>query len=311
MEAGHRCAIHTCRHPDVDIHHIVPWEQCRKHEYENLIALCPNCHRRADAGEIDRVSLRVYKARVVAAFGITDAGTSDSQRGGGAAASPAEKSWRTEAIREKHLEFPVYEVALDFPQFASASQDVPDLNVMLRSDALEWLLDMRGSRLDARPATTLLRNEMSSQIASSYEVSCLTDELVSVRFSVFHYGAGAAHPNHWTRVKNVQLNPLTRLGFESLFAPGTPFLRAVSQSCIARLTTEKDLPQPSDWILRGAGEDIKNFSKFNIVRDGLLITFDEYQIDCYAVGGSQVVVEPALIRDFLNPRCAAFAYWSA
>ncbi|MCA1300567.1 HNH endonuclease [Stappia indica] len=61
VEAGHRCAIPTCRYIEVDIHHIVSWAQCQAHEYDNLIALCPNCHRRADKGEIDRKSLRIYK----------------------------------------------------------------------------------------------------------------------------------------------------------------------------------------------------------------------------------------------------------
>lgn len=61
VEAGHRCAIHTCRYIEVDIHHIVPWATCQTHDYENLIALCPNCHRRADRGEIDRKALRLYK----------------------------------------------------------------------------------------------------------------------------------------------------------------------------------------------------------------------------------------------------------
>ncbi len=65
VEAGHRCAIPTCRHIDVDVHHIIPWETCKKHEYENLIALCPNCHRRAHKkNEIDRKSLRLYKANL-------------------------------------------------------------------------------------------------------------------------------------------------------------------------------------------------------------------------------------------------------
>ena len=64
VEAGHRCAIPTCRHIDVDVHHIVPWETRQTHEYENLIALCPNCHRRADRGDIDRKSLRIYKANL-------------------------------------------------------------------------------------------------------------------------------------------------------------------------------------------------------------------------------------------------------
>lgn len=61
MEAGHRCAIPTCRHIEVDIHHIRPWRQSQEHDYDHLIALCPNCHRRADRGEIDRKSLYTYK----------------------------------------------------------------------------------------------------------------------------------------------------------------------------------------------------------------------------------------------------------
>ena len=61
VEAGHRCAIPTCRHPTTEIAHIEPWRKVKEHKYENLIALCPNCHTRAEKGEIDRKSLRIYK----------------------------------------------------------------------------------------------------------------------------------------------------------------------------------------------------------------------------------------------------------
>ena len=64
VEAGHRCAIPTCRDIIVDVAHIIPYEKCKEHKYENLIALCPNCHRRADRGEIDTKSLRLYKANL-------------------------------------------------------------------------------------------------------------------------------------------------------------------------------------------------------------------------------------------------------
>ena len=64
VEAGHRCAIPTCRYIEVEVHHIVPWTTRQEHEYENLIALCPNCHGRADRGEIDRKSLILYKANL-------------------------------------------------------------------------------------------------------------------------------------------------------------------------------------------------------------------------------------------------------
>ena len=64
VEAGHRCAIPTCRSIEVEVCHIVPWKQCKKHEYSNLIALCRNCPVRADRGEIDRTSLRLYKSNL-------------------------------------------------------------------------------------------------------------------------------------------------------------------------------------------------------------------------------------------------------
>ncbi|MET8621681.1 MULTISPECIES: HNH endonuclease [Streptomyces] len=67
VEAGHRCAIPTCRQHPVDIEHIDDWARVKKHEFENLIALCPTCHRRKGnrPGQIDRKSLRQYKANLL------------------------------------------------------------------------------------------------------------------------------------------------------------------------------------------------------------------------------------------------------
>ena len=62
VEAGHRCAIPTCRSTPTEIAHIVPWSETRDTSFSNLIALCPNCHTRADQKkEIDRKSLKMYK----------------------------------------------------------------------------------------------------------------------------------------------------------------------------------------------------------------------------------------------------------
>jgi hypothetical protein len=64
VEAGHRCAIPTCRQTPVEIAHIEAWAQVHAHEFENLIALCPNCHSRYDKGEIDHKAMRQYKANL-------------------------------------------------------------------------------------------------------------------------------------------------------------------------------------------------------------------------------------------------------
>lgn len=64
MEAGHRCAIPTCKQVPVEIAHIVPWGKVKEHTFDNLISLCPTCHTRFDKGEIDRKSMMQYKANL-------------------------------------------------------------------------------------------------------------------------------------------------------------------------------------------------------------------------------------------------------
>jgi hypothetical protein len=65
VEAGHRCAIPTCRATTTEIAHIVPWAETQDNSFENLIALCPTCHTRYDQKkEIDRKSVIMYKRNI-------------------------------------------------------------------------------------------------------------------------------------------------------------------------------------------------------------------------------------------------------
>ena len=62
VEAGHRCAIPTCRSTTTEIAHIVPYSETQDNSFANLIALCPNCHTRFDQKkEIDRPAVKMYK----------------------------------------------------------------------------------------------------------------------------------------------------------------------------------------------------------------------------------------------------------
>jgi hypothetical protein len=72
VEAGHRCAIPTCRHPTTEIAHIVPESQDHDDSFENLIALCPDCQKK----EIDRQTIRTYKRNL----GILNSRYSDFER---------------------------------------------------------------------------------------------------------------------------------------------------------------------------------------------------------------------------------------
>ena len=77
VEAGHRCAVPTCRHPTTEIAHIAPEPQSNDDSFENLIALCPKCRTEYDQKkEIDRQSIRTYKRNL----GILNSRYSDFER---------------------------------------------------------------------------------------------------------------------------------------------------------------------------------------------------------------------------------------
>ncbi|MDY6916827.1 MAG: HNH endonuclease signature motif containing protein [Chloroflexota bacterium] len=59
--AGYSCENPACRERDlVDLHHIIPREQGGSNRKDNLIVLCPTCHRKADRGVYPRVRLRQW-----------------------------------------------------------------------------------------------------------------------------------------------------------------------------------------------------------------------------------------------------------
>jgi hypothetical protein len=67
IEAGHRCAIPTCRvAAPLEIEHIDDYTKVKRHDFANMIVLCRNCHGLKGTGprSLDRKALRQYKANL-------------------------------------------------------------------------------------------------------------------------------------------------------------------------------------------------------------------------------------------------------
>lgn len=293
LEAGHRCAIHTCLHPEVDVHHIVPWNQSQDHAFENLIALCPNCHRRADAGEIDRQSLLAYKARLRARFHFEGATGPEAF---------VRKGWSEASLAEEREENPRYGVHLEYPRLTSESAYISELNEIIHSLLLRKLHEFRSWVLLQGPA--LFENwgpSNPAHLAASFDVALFTGKVVSIRFSFASYTWGA-HGSHWTEVLNYLINPACDLSLDTVFKDSTRGIKALSDFCIQALSSEEISPgvrRDEAWIRRGAGPKGENFERFNITPYGLLISFDEYQVGAYAEGPSQVLVPLNQIGDLI------------
>ena len=67
-EAGYRCSNPSCSTWVIDLHHIDFYCLGADDSSENLIALCPNCHRRVHRKEIKESSLRTWKLMLATAY---------------------------------------------------------------------------------------------------------------------------------------------------------------------------------------------------------------------------------------------------
>lgn len=298
FEAGHRCAIHTCRNEQVDIHHIVPWSQVRKHRFDNLIALCPNCHRRADEGHIDRLSLRLYKARLAAALCLNEMNSYPRE-----SESPADFAWLDPqgqwSSRELVRQGAGIEVGLEYPQFRGRMLGAATAFVnryirqRMKATLSEFLVDGEKSPI---------QSSIPKQLHSSFFVSLLRSSIVSMRITMSAY-TGGAHSSQWAEALNFFVTPVREFGITDIFQDWSLGLGALSAYVIDELLKpSKERPaRDEEHVRRGAGPDPKNYSAFNLTLRGVLITFDEYQVGCYAEGPSEVHVPYSVVAPWMKP----------
>ena len=89
---------------------------------------------------------------------------------------------------------------------------------------------------------------------------------------------------------------MLRLG--QLFLPGSNYLESIANYCIGQLSSRNI---GFDSFSTGAQPLQENYGNWNITADGLLITFDEYQVAAYAAGPQEVNVPYAEVQSIIDP----------
>lgn len=285
IEAGHKCAIPSCKHPRVEIHHIIPWAKCKKHEYHNLIALCPNCHTRVHDGDIDRKSLIKYKSALVSA--IRDLGDS-------AFGHPIVEIKRR--IYTVDASDPGIYFDFEFPDFCN-----PD--VIIASKNIEaW-----GNELLASHTETAEDNKKDAitsgycrgaNLTGRYEVNRRDEHVLSVRYNIQGF-LGGAHGYSETRAQNFLLTPFSPLTLDYLL---------IDDNCLHKLSElirakfAKELPEfNGEWLTSGTSSESITSTPFIIGRYGITFVFAEYQVACYALGSPEIHIAFHELEDIAKP----------
>jgi len=193
---------------------------------------------------------------------------------------------------------PVYTISAQTPKLAGSddaraqtfNKEVSDL---IQSE-IEYFRKNLIAQMPSVPVTA------GSFFDAKYVVILQGLELWSLRFDFMGYADGAAHPYHYSMVFNYDLEQGRKLSLEELFIPESNFLEVISSHCIFELS-QRDIGFYSGFE-QGAQPEPKNYRNWNIAPDGLMITFDEYQVAPYAAGPQTVVVPYGALTSVINPQ---------
>ena len=142
---------------------------------------------------------------------------------------------------------------------------------------------------------------MGSNLNIAYTLILGQDDLISVKFDVGSYYQGAAHPNSYSDVINYDLKNGKQLKLSDLFKPGAKFLQAIADYSIADLKKQTEKGLIAGEIENGAAPLAKNYQSWNIMKTGISVTFDAYQVGPYAAGPQSVWVPYSALKDLINP----------
>lgn len=296
VESGHRCAVPRCGETELDIHHIIPWETCQKHEYANLIALCVICHRRAHKGDIDKKSLLQYKAALASSSSpIFQVGFD----------SPAvEIRRRISETVDGTDRTPGYKFEFDFPDFPTPTQKIVSKNLEAWGNELLSKFRSDNDFTDHFHNGAVLDEELSAffsiphRLKGVYRVVRNDPTIISLEYKIHSYYSGAAHGGITTRVQNFFVNPFSPITITDLLDTGktledfSNFIRSALRS-----TGYYD----ESWMLGGTEPIEENFSRFLIGNYGVEFIFEEYQIASYAEGRQILPINYYDLREIFNP----------
>jgi hypothetical protein len=183
------------------------------------------------------------------------------------------------------LKFPYLEQAPD-PRFDLFNREVDKVINSIQQDFLD---NLKKSPVTPDP------NMPPSFLGSDYKITHGNAGLLSVLFSIDFYMAGAAHPNQYARTLNLNITDGKVLNLADLFNPGADYLKVISDYCIQDLKNQGRLETES-----GALPNADNYRSWNITPQGLLISFDPYQVIAYAMGPQAVTIPYASLKQIIN-----------
>jgi hypothetical protein len=192
--------------------------------------------------------------------------------------------------------FPMYTLTAQTPQLTGSDDPrVVALNQRLNDLVIKEVDMWRQSFKELR----VTPNSTGSTLDLKYTAIAQMGDLWSFKFDSAFYSDGAAHPGLNSMTLNYDLSQGRELTLGDLFLPNSNYLETISNYCVAELSKQLFFDGP---FTEGAKPTPENYRNWNITPDGLMITFDTYQVGPGAAGPQQVNVPYGELASIINPQ---------
>jgi len=192
---------------------------------------------------------------------------------------------------------PVYVISAKTPMLAGSEN--PHVRAFNKAVAeliqheIEYFRKNVLAQMSAQPISS------GSSFDAQYTIISQRAGIWSLKFGFSGYADGAAHPYHYSLTFNYDLEQGKKLSMDELFPADTDYLISISKYCIAELS-KRDIGFYGGFQ-DGAEPIAENYRNWNIASDGLLITFDEYQVAPYAVGPQTITIPYGELKSLIKP----------
>ena len=220
---------------------------------------------------------------------------------------PIEMEWKnsfkfkSHSISEKHDGYCPYEMSAEYPEAISKNIAVKRFNGWIKRRVLADVARFRNLELRAEPRA---RRSGKRSITEGLEINFVMyysdDWLLSFRLTHRVMAAGQMHPINYYETINYDLRKSRPLRALDVFKRG--YLVVFSRYSRNWLSENYEIPS-QNWFMEGTAPRVKNFPDWNILPDGILISFEDYQVSSHNFGQPELIVPYHELKKVLrNPR---------
>jgi hypothetical protein len=218
-----------------------------------------------------------------------------------------------EALDETFLEGR-YQIQGSIPTFVNLddSQPVSTINEIVQAFLSKEKLKWEQSVSENLPADGMPNKAV---FWIDFKPHYLSREHCSIQL-FFSIDLGGAHPHEYSKALNIDFQKRTKMNTKDLFLSQSNYLKTISslvRSKLPQKLQKNNNTVDPEWIQQGTEPILDNYQNICITPQGLLVTFDPYQVASYGDGIQSITLSFLELKNSMafKPNPSADPFYSS